>query len=559
VAALVVLGAFVAVRSGRAPALQLLARRDLDRARALVASARPEEARTTLHRALQRQPPLVDARRGLAELELGAGRLEPAFLHFQAATEQEPADPRGWLGLARVRIGARQPSEAAAALDEALELDPSRSDARVMRAEVRLQLGRDQGALLDATEASRTRPSDARVWVALARATGRVKGAAAGAAVAEQAVAQVGRARALLEELSALRAGRVDRPEPAGRVRDPGGDHAERWPGALGATMRELVGKLRRQDWDGAERLAAAAGPAYPETLMGPWLEGVIEQARKRLDRAEGLFHEALALSPRSHRAITNLIGIWFAKKGHLHAADQLLALARADPGFVYPLPIAAREYLEADQPARAESTARLALTTLPGSPLPYREVASLYLELDRPGDALSLCEEGLARFPGDVRLQLLRVRGSLLLGDRERAIQQYEQLLPRWPDHPIVAAELAALLVESRSDAGSRERALALVRELELDGPMEPEVLGAMGRVYLQAGDPPRALAVLEPAARAAPDDPGLHYQLALARKAEGRPDLALPEVRRSLAVGHPFPGEADARRLLRELEGEQ
>ena len=147
--------------------------------------------------------------------------------------------------------------------------------------------------------------------------------------------------------------------------------------------------------------------------------------------------------------------------------------------------------------------------------------------------------------------------QASSLLGDRERAIQQYERVLPRWPDFPIAAAELAALLIESRSDTVSRQRALELVRGLERDGPMEPEVLGAMGRVYLQAGDPQAALAVLEPAVRGSPGDPALHLQLALARKATGSPDLALIEVRRALASGRPFPGEPEARRLLRELEG--
>jgi hypothetical protein len=105
----------------------------------------------------------------------------------------------------------------------------------------------------------------------------------------------------------------------------------------------------------------------------------VVELSNRRLESAERLFHEALAVSPRSHRPITNLITIWSTQQGVLHTADQLVALAERDPGFTYPFPIAARAYLEADQPARAESTARLALTALPDSPLPYRDVALLY------------------------------------------------------------------------------------------------------------------------------------------------------------------------------------
>ena len=93
-----------------------------------------------------------------------------------------------WLGLARVRALAGQPAEEAAALDEVLDFDPARIDARSRRAELRLELGQDEGALLDAAAATEANPGDVRAWRALARATARVKGAAAGLEVLERAV-----------------------------------------------------------------------------------------------------------------------------------------------------------------------------------------------------------------------------------------------------------------------------------------------------------------------------------------------------------------------------------
>ncbi len=545
--------------AARRPIRALLAQRDVAQARELIAAGRSADARTALHRALRRKPDLAGARQALGNLELAERHLEQAFLQFQALTDQQPASADAWLGLARVRALAAQPAEAAAALDEVLDLDPARIDARSQRAELRLELGQDEGALLDAAAATRANPRDLRAWRALARATARGKGTAAGLEVLDRAVAAVGIDPVLTDERTAVQTGTVRGPARTGRLREPPGDHADRWPGELGATMRDFVGKMGRQDWSGAEAVASAAGLTYPETLMGPWLHGVLELGNRRLESAERLFLETLTVSPRNHRPISNLVTVWSVQNGPLYTGDRLVALAEKDPGFIYPLPIAAHAYLEADQPARAESTARLALTALPDAPLPYRDVAALYLELDRASDAAAICEQGLARFPADARLQLLQAQASALLGDRERAIQQYERVLPRWPDLPLAAAELAALLIETRSDPASRQRALDLVRALERDGPMEPEVLGAMGRVYLQAGDAAAALAVLEPAVRGAPGDPALHYQLALARKAAGSPDLALIEVRRSLASGRPFPGEPEARRLLRELGGEK
>ncbi len=559
-AGLVVAGLLLAsgVVAGVQPGRALLARRDLARARELTAAGRVEDARVALHRALRRKPDLAAARQALGALELGESHLEQAFLQFQALTDQQPLSAEAWFGLATVRARAGQPEEAAAALDQVLDLDPAQIEARSQRAEVRLELGQDEGALLDAAAATQANRKDVRAWRALARATARVQGPAAGLEVLDRAVADAGSDPLLREERAAIQAGHPPRSAGTERLREAPGDHADRWPGALGALMREFVGKVQRQDWSGAEALVTAARLAYPETLMAPWLQGLLELSNQRLESAERLFHQALEISPRSHRPVSNLITVWSVQKGPIYTGDRLVALAEEDPGFLYPLPIAAHAYLEGDQPARAESTARLALTALPDAPLPYRDVAELYVELDRASDAAAICDQGLARFPADSRLQLLRARASALLGDRERAIQQYEVLLPRWPDVPIAAAELAALLMETRTDAPSRQRALGLVGALERDGPMEPEVLGAMGRVYLQAGNPEAALAVLEPAVRGSPGDPSLHLQLALARKATGSPDLALIEVRRSLASGRPFPGEPEARRLLRELGGE-
>jgi cellulose synthase operon protein C len=542
----------------RKPFREALAGRDLGRARRLLAEGHDDQAAGALGEALRRRPDLADARRLLAELELQRGRLEQAFLMFQSLAELEPENAEGWLGLARVRVAAGQPAEAEASLDRVLELAPDRLPARILRSEVRFQVGRYRGALLDATDAVRRDPKNARAWAALARATARLQETAAGVEVAERGIAQAGAEPSLVDTLAALRKGPAEAAPPSDLLRVNAADRAERWPGALGALMRDVVAKLQRRDWTAAEGLAAAATRDYPATGLGPWLEGVIHLSRGQLEPAEQSLLQALTVAPRSHRAVTNLVAVWSRQRGPLYTGDRLLGLTREDPGFEYPISIAAHAYLEGDQPARAEATARLAFGALPGFPAPYREMADLYLQLDRPGDALDVCAQGLERFPADTELQLRQARASLGLGDRERAIGFYEGLV-RQSDNPAAAAELAVLLLE-RPDEASKRRALELVHGLELDGPMDAAVLGAMGRVYLSvANDAPRALIVLGAAVRGAPDDPSLRYHLALARRMTGASEAAATELRAALAVGRPFPEEAEARRLLHELGGEK
>jgi cellulose synthase operon protein C len=539
----------------RRPAVNLLAQHEVALARQSLASGHPQEAAAAFRRALHWNPGLAEARGLLGGLELEQGRLEHAFLEFQSLTELQPRNPEGWLGLARVRKKAGQPEEAAAAMDEVLELAPETPGARTVRSELRYEVGRYQGAYLDAQRAVQTDAKDARAWLVLVRAAAQVQGTKAGLAAAERGLASTGGDVALVQELSSLRASNTPAAVSGPRLKEDSSDRAEKWPGALGSLMRDVVSKMQRKDWFAAEQLAASAGTRYPATMMGPWLVGVIALTREQFEAAEKSLLSALDVAPRSHRAVTNLVAVWWKKNGPRYAGDQLVALSKANPGFEYPLPIAAHAYLEADQPPLAESTARLGFETAPDSVVPYRDVADLYLELDRAGEAMGVCEQGLARFPDDAMLQLRKARASLLLGDRDAAIGTYEQVLSQHGDNQAAAGALATLLVETRSDGPSHERALELVRSLEHDGPLEPEVLGAIGRVYLKVpNDGARARSYLEAAVRGAPGDASLRFYFAQALAPEN-PALAVRQLRTALSSGATFPEEVEARRLLDQL----
>jgi tetratricopeptide (TPR) repeat protein len=536
----------------------LVAEHELSRARRLLAANASDQADAALLQALRWRPALGEARGLLAASELRRRQVDQAFLDFQSLTELQPDNADGWLGLAQVRLSAGQPEEAAAAMDSVIEVAPNRPGARTMRSELRYQLGQYQAAYADAERAIRLDPKDARAWTILVQATNRTKGPVAALEAAQRGVGATGGDATVLREISLLRQGAVTIARSEPRLREDSGDRAERWPGALGSFMREFVAKLEHQDWNAAAALAASAHSKYPGTFLGPWLEGLLELTLGHLDKAEKQFLAALAWSPRSHRALTNLVAVWWKLEGPRYAGDRLVALNKRDPGFEYPLPIAAHAYLEADQPAEAESTARLSFAALPGSAVPYRQMAELYVELDRASDALGVCEEGLSLFPDNASLLLLQARAAILLGNHERAIAAYERVLVNEADNQGAAGALAALLLETRTDAKSHQRALELVRRLELDGPLDSEVLGVMGRVYLKvADDSLRARTYLEAAIQGAPSDPSLRFYLALALKSASTP-LAIQQLRSALALGQTFPEEVEARRVLQQLGGD-
>ena len=538
----------------RGPVARLGAALHYARAGKLVRDRQNDLARAEFRSALALQPGHRAARRDLAALELELGHVEQAFLQFQAWTEMQPDDAEGWLGLARLRLLAGQPEEADAAAGATLEIVPDDAAARALRAEIRYRGGRYRGALLDAQRAVQRDPKSSTGWLLLSKVTARIRGAAAGAEVARRGLAAAGEAPGLREQLRDA-PGILDPPlaipKPEARP-----DSAEQWPGALGTMMREFVIHTRRGEWASAQAQASQARTTYPSTMLGPWLEGLTALGQGKLEVAEGDFHEALQLSPRSHRVITNLAALWSRQGGPADSGNRLVRLAEHDAGFDYPLTIAAHAYLEAGQPALAEATVRRELERRRDSAVPYRDLAQLFLDLDRASDALLVCDDGLGRFPADARLQLQRARGSALLGDREAAIRSYETVLLSRPDDDQTTAELARLLVAARPDETSRRRALQMVRDLELDAPADPEVLDAMGSVQLEvAGDAQRARVLFEAAAKLAPDQPRIRYHLATADLKLGKAEAARGEVRAALQSGRPFDQEPEARQLLREL----
>src|SRR3954469_5129942 len=357
----------------RGPVERYRTDRRFARAQQLLAGGQDLAAATELEAALARDPAHRAARLALAAVELRRNRVEHAFLQLDAYTELAPEDAEGWMRLGDLRSRAGQVEEAEAALTQALEIEPGRVDARRTRAALRQRMARFNGALVDAEAAVARDARDVPSWLVLCDAIGRVRGAGARAEAVRNAIAAAGPDPQLLA-LSRNPPPVAAHSGPERPPQRPG--QAENWPGQLGATVRDFAAELRRKSFGTASAVARSAGKTWPGTMVGPWLEGVAAQSEGNVGVARQRYLAALAVSPHSHRAITNLVAVWSRQGGAEVAGDQLVQLVDEDPGLAYPLPIAAHAYVEAARPAKGEATIRRMFAVLPSSPVPYREVA---------------------------------------------------------------------------------------------------------------------------------------------------------------------------------------
>jgi tetratricopeptide (TPR) repeat protein len=537
----------------------------LRRARSDVANGAFDKARFELRTALRLQPGDVVARRELAEMEQRLGNAELAFLEYEALSEMHPEDPEAWVRLADLMVKSGQLEAPEEVLDASIDLNPHLAEARHLRGTIRLRLGRYYGALQDARVAVTVSPGDGDAWLLLVRATARSQGREAGRTIAQKAIDTVGKLPALVALLTALTSdataadlGPTPAPPPRFRVDEASRANLapsarEHWPGHLAAIRQSFDEALGRRDWLEAQRMIDSAAGAYPASAFVPFLGGMLELARENLEQAELKFAEAKAISPRLPATLAALRRLWTMKRGPLFAAQELLRLGTEDPGCSTARYLAARAFIEARDPFRAEAALRAGLKLQPDSAVPYRQVTNYYLALDRTAEALDNCRQGLERFPDDTGLQMMLAQVEVEMGHSQDAIDAYERLLAVKPALDVAQYKLGVLLADDPRGE-SRRRFLEVFETVRADTPSDPGLLDALGWMAYRAHDKLHARELLEAAVKGSPDEPRFHYHLAAVYADDKQLIRAREELKTALASPNAVPGRIDAVRRLRQ-----
>jgi predicted Zn-dependent protease len=536
-AALLVLGAVKAFDSRwvRAKRAELAT----GRARTALEAGDVERARTELRAALALMPDDTGARKQLAALELARGSPEVAFLEYQGLTEMSPEDPDGWIALARLMRASALLEAPEATLDQALEATPGNAVAHRERGEIRERLGRYLGALEDARAAIKAAPDDAGAKSLLLRSEARA-GGTAGAGSAGDLGPPPAPPRRLRPDAQ------VDRSALGAWTR-------EYWPGRMGELRKTFEVQIQQGNWVEAQRTVDAANLQFPGTIFGPFLAGLLELRRGDSDAAEQHLMAALKIAPRSPVIVATLGRVWSRKGGAAYAAGRLMALAERDPKLSIVRYIAARAYIEAGDPLRAEGALRRGLELQPGSPVPVQHLTDFYFGLDRTPEALEVAREGISRFPNSTDLQMMVGQIQAAIGHPEDAIATYRTLLGRRPDLDLARYRLA-LLLASRTEPALHQEFLDTLALLANDRPSDPQLLDALGWMHHQAGRDDLARPLLELAVEHSADEPSTRFHLGSVYLASGASARGREELQRAVDSPRPFPERLEAMRLLRD-----
>jgi tetratricopeptide (TPR) repeat protein len=289
--------------------------------------------------------------------------------------------------------------------------------------------------------------------------------------------------------------------------------------------------------------------PRNVEALNG---EGRLLLGEGRYTEALARFDKALEIDPSSPETIANDAE---AKLDVERPADAKQQLVDAKGRFPKSLPILlllgrVEQHL-ADNDA-AEADLRAAIETADparsNAVLPYVALSELYAARGKVPDAIATLRDAKKKLPASASLERAFGEVAEVQGEFEGALTHYHAAIAMDGNDAATHFRLAGLLRKMRKfdEAGAE---LDKVAAVDKD---YPGLALERGLLYEQAGDVEKAVEQFKAALARAPDDPDMQLRVGEAYVAIGRPDDAIPMLRKVIekragsAEAHHFVGRA-------------
>jgi len=334
---------------------------------------------------------------------------------------------------------------------------------------------------------------------------------------------------------------------------------------------------------DKAKAVADAMVAANPRDAQAANARGIVMVSLKDLPGAISSFEQARNLDPKSQEIAGNLARAQLLNKdvnGALSTLDRALG---ENPKSIPLLALASGVSLQAGNMERATGYIERLKQAAPGSAVSAQMEGDLAMSQKRFADAFALygqadpkmqnrpvtlaryvaaqqakvsepervLEQWLDAHPDDAEVIGMLGEGKRVRGDVDGAIRTYEQALAKAPDSPVLNNNLAMLFLDKGDP-----RALALAEKAYKAMPKAPAIQDTYGWALLQAGKTDRAVEVLLEAAKGMPNSAEVQYHLAAALSKAGRTAEALPAAQKAAAGRLPPSLQADAAKLLRDLQ---
>jgi tetratricopeptide (TPR) repeat protein len=503
--------------------------------------------------AIKKLPKSSNLRYGLANIYEQMGDMPRAMDTFREMISRYGTEPDGLRArnlLAEMQFRQGKKDEADKLTEEVLQENPGDNSALLMRAKLLLGKRDTQGAITALRTVLRDQPDMVDAYLYLADAHTLNKEPALAKESLMKGVEQNPMSTKAHLALAKYYAQTGDMAGAAKKVDET----LKLSPNDFEALEARLELLILKKDTKGAQATLEQIKRAHPDNPMGYYQLGQLYLSQRKHDAAIGQFELALARSNDGYTVMSAIVRAYLDQKKPDKAIARVNELLTKNPSSsLYAHELLGEIYITQKKHKEAEQALRKAIEHNPKWNVPYRNLANIYRIRNDFSSAEQVYQEGLKAIPGDMQLLLSMAETYERTGNYEKAILAYDQALSIQPSNDLVANNLAALLLDHRTDADSLARARELVARFE--STTQPALMDTLGWMYYRHNEFDKAVSVMEKVVKQTPDVPVFRYHLGMGYYKKGDLRSAKSHLTKAVETKSGYPGLVEARETLKKI----
>ena len=320
--------------------------------------------------------------------------------------------------------------------------------------------------------------------------------------------------------------------------------------------LRSLAqAKIARGDYAGAQVLADKAKKLNESNPLSDQIMGAISAEKNDTEGALMAFKRAHDAAPNDSQPIVAIVQTYMRAGKAKEAIAFIDTVLKDNPGNVEAQIIKGQIYLSSGNAQDAQQIFSTVIESSPKNATAYQQLAAAQARANQGAAASKTISDGLVAIPNDLGLMLSQASLYVASNRIEDAIKVYESMAKQRSDVEVVNNNLASLLLDTRTDQATIERAYNLVKGAK--DSQVPQFLDSYGWASYKVGKFDDAQTALKKAVDKMPDVAVFHYHLAKVYIAKSEPALAKQSLQKAikLAENQQFPQKDDAIALLKSL----
>jgi cellulose synthase operon protein C len=300
------------------------------------------------------------------------------------------------------------------------------------------------------------------------------------------------------------------------------------------ATLAQL--RLGRKNWAGALAVADAVRAGGDNAAVADQIKAAALAGQNNLDPNIAALEAAHASAPDAAPPVVSLVAAYMRANTPDKAEGLLRDMLRKNPSSTQFLVLLGQTQAAAGKAAEAQSSFKAAIAQSPKDEGAYSALSNFYLSQKNFAEAGNALQAGLKERLDSQSLRLAWAGLLISKGDNDGAIAAYEAILKDQPNSPLAANNLASLLIDSRSDKASLDRAAALGDTLKSSS--VPQFQDTVGWIQYKRGNMTDATRILEDVARQGSNLAVVHYHLGMSYAAAGQAVQAAEQFKTALNI---------------------